>query len=131
MLVSILGIKSSLLLNDSGQFLLCCFELSFSQSKFSFFHVEEQKLGLHDLRRFVVITHGAAPLANTLESGGGALGDVATEDFTLGVVAESEFEVGSEEFDGFLVDQVLLFSTEESQLVTKRSLQERGGELFI
>ena len=79
----------------------------------------------------MVITHGAAPLANSLESGGGALGDVATEDFTLGVVAESEFEVGSEEFDGLLVDQVLLFGTEEGQLVTERSLQERGGELFI
>ena len=79
----------------------------------------------------MVITHGTAPFANTLESGGRALGDVATEDFTLGVVAESEFEVGSEEFDGFLVDQVLLFGTEEGQLVTERSLQERGGELFI
>ena len=96
LLLSILSIKARLLLDNSGQLLLGRLELSFSQSQLALFHVEEEELGLDDFGSLVVVGHGTAPLADTLEGGRGALGNVTTEHFALLVISEREFEVGSE-----------------------------------
>lgn len=79
----------------------------------------------------MIIRHSTSPIANTLKSTGRTFSNITSNDESFGVVSESTAQVGSEEFNGLFVNQILIVGSEIVK-ESKEILQEKIiSEFFI